>query len=382
MLKNHLEWFFVIFNREFRQTKTEAFEMFMFLAIAHFFGCCNPKQLADYLGVGHQGLYRHLKDLSLYTVKRLLVKFMVRQAAEKLKPVLEKSAATRSRAGIAISVDNSVIDRFGRMLRFTWSWYSGRWKKVVNGHDLLGIVMSIGGIPIPLSLVFCSKQGRGSTDKPSLLISMLTLLTEEFKAEGIDITAFPITMDSWFASERLKQQLHALGFKKIIIAGKGNYTFYIDGEKKKASEWKGAIEFETGGWGIDADVPFRRVEAFSPTFGRVALYFFRKSSTRSFYLMDFSKTFMRGAEAWHIWKQHHIIEFFWKILKSVLGIKAMRLHDNPHAALLVKIIAYLLAVRLRGEKAYAGMSVTQIMRKIRRGCDLEALLREFFHLQL
>ncbi len=381
MLKSHLEWFFVIFNREFRQTKTEAFEMFMFLAPAHFFGCYNPKHPADYLGIGHQDLYRHLKDLSLYTVRRLLLKFMVKQAAEQLKTVLGKSASTLSGAGITLAVDNSVIDRIGRMLRWTWSRYSGRWKKVVNGNDLMGIVMTICGMPYPLMLLFCSKQGRGSTNKPDLLISMLTILIEEFKAEGIDLTAFPITMDSWFVSQELKKRLHALGFKKVIIAGKSNYTFYINGKKYKASELKKGIEYETCGWGID--VPFKRIEAVSPTFGRLVLFFFRSGETRSFFLIDFSETFMRGAEIWHIWKQHHIIEYFWKILKSVFRVKDMRLHgDGLYAALLIKVIAYILAVRLRGRKIYSGMSLTQIMRKVQRDYDLETVLREHFSLQI
>jgi hypothetical protein len=36
----------------------------------------------------------------------------------------------------------------------------------------------------------------------------------------------------------LRQQLYDLGFKNIIIAGKGNYTFTIDQKKQKASGWK------------------------------------------------------------------------------------------------------------------------------------------------
>ncbi len=32
--------------------------------------------------------------------------------------------------------------------------------------------------------------------------------------------------------------------------------------------------------------------------------------------MNFSENAMRGAEIWHIWKQHHLIECFWKILKT------------------------------------------------------------------
>ena len=52
--------------------------------------------------------------------------------------------------------------------------------------------------------------------------------------------------------------------------------------------------------------------------------------------MDFSKSPMRGAEIWHIWKQHHAIETFWKLLKSVLKIKAMQLQgDGLYTALLI-----------------------------------------------
>ena len=244
---------------------------------------------------------------------------MVSLAVEPLEPAVSKSDSTRSRASVTLSVDNSVIDRLGRMLRWTWSWYSGRWKKVVNGNDLLGIVMTINGIAFPLHLLFCSKQGRGNTNKPDLLISMFELLIVEFKVHGIDLTAFPITMDSWFMSDPLKIRLHKLGFKKVLVAGKGNNTFTIEKKKMKASEWKKVIPLIADQWGID--VPFKRVEAHSPTFGRTVLFFYQKSSTRNYYLIDFSKDHMRGAEAWRIWKQHNIIEQFWKILKSVFKIK-------------------------------------------------------------
>ena len=70
-------------------------------------------------------------------------KSVVNQAVEHLKPVLGKSPATQSRAGITLSVDNSVMDRFGKLLRCTWSWYSGRCHDVVRGQDLLGVVLTI-----------------------------------------------------------------------------------------------------------------------------------------------------------------------------------------------------------------------------------------------
>jgi hypothetical protein len=96
--------------------------------------------LADFLGIPHQKLYVQLKDWSVYYLKEMLIRFMVKQAVEHLKPVLDTSAATRSRAGMRLSIDNSVMDRFGKLLRCTWSWYSGRFHKVIRGQDLLGLV--------------------------------------------------------------------------------------------------------------------------------------------------------------------------------------------------------------------------------------------------
>ncbi|MEE1551138.1 MAG: hypothetical protein V1244_05885, partial [Nitrospinaceae bacterium] len=362
-------WFFVLFHQEFRRGNIEAFQTLMGLSLAHFFGCYNPKQFADFLSIPHQRLYEQLKTFSLYSLKEMLLNFMVHQAVEKLKPVLAQSAATQSRAGITLSVDNSVIDRFGRLLRCTYSWYSGRWKKVVNGQDLLGIVLTLHGVVIPLHLLFCAKQGRANTNKPDLLIAMLTRLKEGFAQEGIDLTAFPLTLDSWFVSQELRERLEQLGFTRIVLAGKGNYTFTMKKEKRAATAWKKILPLHHDQWGLD--LPALRLPADSPTFGKVVLFFFQKSTTRTYYLIDFSRPFLRGAEIWHIWKQHQAIEQFWKILKSVLHIKDMQLTDQGlYTALLIKVIAYLLALRWKTHKAFSKETLTQLMRKISREYDL------------
>ncbi|MDJ0902868.1 MAG: hypothetical protein QNJ55_29115 [Xenococcus sp. MO_188.B8] len=49
--------FFVRYSQEFRQGKLEAFEIIMALAMSHAYGCCNPKQWADYLGIQPQKVY-------------------------------------------------------------------------------------------------------------------------------------------------------------------------------------------------------------------------------------------------------------------------------------------------------------------------------------
>ena len=277
-------------------------------------------------------------------------------------------------------MDDSVIDRVGKRLRCTWSWYSGRWKKVVNGQNLLGIVLTINGKPIPIHLLFCSKQGCKNTDKPSLLLSMLTKLKEEFAKHDIDITTIPLTMDSWYVSEPLKQELHELGFTKIVVVGKSNYVFNDGSIKKTASQWKKEIEYDSTNWGID--VPSQRKTLTNPTFGKVNLLFFRKTTTRSFYLIDFSSLSLRGVEMWRIWLAHNLIEQFWKILKSLLAIGLMRLRgDGLYTGLLIKIMAYLWFTSLQNHPGLRHLSLTQIMRQLRRESDLLSLLSEHFHLE-
>ncbi len=379
MWQQEFTWFFVLFHREFRQGNRIAFEVLMALAFAHFFGFYNPKQLADFLDIPHQKFSAQLKDWSVYYRKEMLIRFMIKQAVEHLKPVLTKSAATLSRAGVTLSVDNSVMDRFGKLLRCTWSWYSGRCHDVVRGQDLLGIVLTINHIALPLHLLFCSKQGRYNTNKADLLIFMLSRLQAEFHREGIDITKIPLTMDSWFVSQPLRERLLRLGFTKIIIAGKSNYTFTIDGKKQDAAHWKKDLVLHHPTWGID--VPACRVQGHSPTFGSIVLFFFQKSTTRSYYLMNFSQVSMRGAEIWHIWKQHHLIECFWKILKSIFHIRAMQLQGHGlYTALLIKVFAYLLAIRLQAHRPFSKLTITQIMRNLSRDHDLGTLLTAHFHL--
>ena len=378
MWQQELIWFFTIFHQEFRKNNPIAFEVLMVLAVANLFGFYNPKQLADFLDVPHQKFYAELKNWSIYHVKKMLLRFMVKQAAEKLNPVMSKSAATRSRAGVSLSIDNSVMDRFGKLIRCSYNWYSGRHRKVIQGQDLLGIILTINQTAFPIHLLFCPKQGRYHTTKADLLIFMLQQLKAEFHREGIDITVLPLTFDSGYVSQELRNRLYDLGFSKIIIAGKGNYVFTIEGQKWDASTWKKVLVLDEPKWGID--VPSYRTWAYRPTFKSLVLFFFQKSTTRSFYLMNFSQVSLRGAEIWHIWKQHHVIECFWKIMKSIFHIRSMQLQgDGLYTALLIKVLAYLLAMRLQAEGVFSKLTITEIMRKLRREADLRDFLETHFH---
>jgi hypothetical protein len=122
MWQQEFLWFFTLFPHEFRTHNPIAFEVLMVVAVAHVFGFYNPKQLADCLEVPHQNFSAELKHWRIYQVKKRLLRFMVTQAAEQLTPVMSQSAATRARGGMTLSLDNSVMDRCGTLLRCTWRW--------------------------------------------------------------------------------------------------------------------------------------------------------------------------------------------------------------------------------------------------------------------
>jgi len=83
--------------------------------------------------------------------------------------------------------------------------------------------------------------------------------------------------------------------------------------------------------------------------------------------MNFRQESMRGAEIWHIWKQHHLMECFWKILKSIFPICARPLQGHGlYTALLIKIFASLVAIRLQAHRSFATLTITQIMRNLSR----------------
>jgi len=114
----------------------------------------------------------------------------------------------------------------------------------------------------------------------------------------------------------------------------------------------------------------------------VILFYFslKKALAKRNYLMDFSKTAHQGAELWRIWKQHHLIENFWRMLKSVFKINSMQLRgDGLYTALLVKVLSYLFAIRLKLTKPFSKLTIVQIMRKLRRDYDLKKLINEHFH---
>jgi hypothetical protein len=207
---------------------------------------------------------------------------------------------------------------------------------------------------------------------------MLTQLKTAFLRAGIDISQLPLTMDAAYVSQALRQRLHQLGFLDIILAGKGHDVLTIDPPKWEASPWKKVLLFEEPTGGIA--VPSCRLWGSSPPLGSLRLFFFRKSTTRSYYLLHFSQRSLRGAEIWPIWQQPHVIECFWKSMQSIFQLRSMpRQGDGLSTALLSKVFAYLLALRLQAQGVFSTLTLPEIMRQLRREADVRDFLATHFH---
>jgi len=188
---------------------------------------------------------------------------------------------------------------------------------------------------------------------------MLLEIKEFFSSYGIDITDYPITFDSWYGSQPLRESLEEIGFDKILIHAKSNYVFTINGKKAKLSVHKKEIEIEEEQWGCNK--PCKRVKAESPTFGKLILLFFRDCGQNKC-MMVFGRP-LRAAEILSIWRQHHGIEHFWRDLKSVLGLSTMSLHgtSGAYASLGVKVLSYLLLLAV---SMATGLTLQKIQLKL------------------
>ncbi len=311
-----------LFSSYFRRMRQQIIETLLLLCVCHLFGLYNPNQVADALKLPKARLYRNLGNpLSLYHSKCLNLRLGCAMAIDFITDTESKSASTQSRRCITVSVDDTNLPRDAETLSYCSNYYSKEHNTAIWCQNVLGITLKCANRVIPLDMRLVSKQGRGNTDKPTLVITMLKEVLEFFDTQGIDLRKYPITFDSWYASRKLVQALSELGFTSILVHGKNNFVMTIADTKAKLSVHKKNIELREEQWGCDK--PVCRAKAISPTFGECIVIFFRdRGKIRT--LLGFGKP-LRTSEAMRIWSQHHGIEQFWRYFKSNLRVSAMSL---------------------------------------------------------
>ncbi|MCG9127363.1 hypothetical protein JT359_07135 [Candidatus Poribacteria bacterium] len=314
-------YFQMILFTHFRRITNQQTETLLLLSFGHLFGLYNPIQIAEALSIPKANLYRHLKGFSVYQWKSLLVRIGCSIAIQEIQETESKSASTKSRRCITISVDDTNVSRYGKLLSYCYNWWSKKHNSTIRGQNVLGITIKIGNMIIPLNIRIVGKQGRGNTDKPSLFNAMLNEVLDFFDAQGIDLRQYPITFDSWYGSQRLVQNLSEIGFDRILFHGKSNYVMDINNENIKLSQHKKQIDLNPPQWGCNK--PHYRNQATSPTFGKLVILFFLDVSKIQTMLV-FGKS-LRSCEILRIWSQHHSIEQFWRHLKTLLKLSKMSL---------------------------------------------------------
>ena len=328
----------------FRRMRQQVVETLLLLCVCHLFGLYNPNQVADALKLPKARLYRDLNALSLYHAKHLNLRLGCAMALDFIKDTESKSASTQSRRCITFSVDDSNLPRDAETMAYCSNYYSKAHNTAIFCQNVLGITLKCGEHVLPLDMRLVSKQGRGNTDKPTLVITMLKEVLAFFDAHGIDLRRYPITFDSWYGSRKLVDTLSELGFTSILVHGKNNFVMTIGETKAKLSVHKKNIELFKDQWGCDK--PVYRAKAISPTFGECIVIFFRdRGKIRT--LLVFGKP-LRTSEAMRIWSQHHGIEQFWRHLKTNLHVSAMSLQsrEGTYVSLAIKVMSYLMLLQI------------------------------------
>ncbi len=328
----------------FQRMTQQIVETLLLLCVCHLFGLYNPNQVADALKLPKARLYRTIGSLSLYHAKSLNLRLGCAMALDFIKDAENKSASTQSRRRITVSVDDTNLPREADALAYCSNYYSSKQKSSIWCQNVLGITLKVGDSVIPLDMRLVSKQGRGNTDKPTLVITMIKEVLDCFDTQGIDLRKYPITFDSWYGSRKLVDALSDLGFTSILIHGKNNYVMTIGDTTAKLSAHKKHIELREDQWGCDK--PVYRAKAMSRTFGACIVVFFRdRGKIRT--LLVFGNP-LRTCEALRIWRQHHGIEQFWRYFKSNLHVSAMSLQsrEGAYVSLGIKTISYLMLLQI------------------------------------
>ena len=180
----------ILYSR-FRLITPKAIETVLLLLIGHLFGLINPNQLADALEIPKASLYRHLKEMSLYQWKRMLRAIGCSTALAHIRETEAMSASTKSRRRITISVDDTVVSRYGQVFSYCYNWWSKKFQNALHSRNILAITIRIGAVVIPLNTRHVGKQGWANTTKPECFVSMLTLCARSSTRRGFLSEAIP-----------------------------------------------------------------------------------------------------------------------------------------------------------------------------------------------
>ena len=373
------------FGIALRHRSAAAQEVVIILVLSLLLGWDTVSEVARRLGLGKDQLYDRLKELTLSDWQKLFSSVFETLAIEHLLEAQRKSAATWSRLEVVLSFDDSVVRKWGRLLSYLGSWWSGQFHRVLRGHDVVLLVLKLGKEVIPVGFWLMSKQGRLS-NRHQRVGRLLEQLAARWQKAGIALGRIPVSCDSGFADGHLVDTLRKVGFRKVVMGVKGDYRLYPGRAKKKSlSLWQALrrADFpQTLGWALSETVVLRA--GTSPTFGKVtALARIMLGKVRRVFAFGI----YRACEILRIWKAHHWIEEVFKRLKTLLKWGSYRLQGKAgaYAGIVIPFLAYFVLLRLQRRTGHTFARLYQALQQWALN-DIDSLLQSWsgdhFHLSL
>lgn len=375
----------VKFSSKLSRKEPVVVEVIMILVMSLLLGWDTVNEVAKRLGLSKDELYNQLKGLTVQKWRELFRSAFEQLAEERLLEVQGKSDSTWSRLEVLLSIDNSVVRKWGKILSYLGKWWSGQFHRVLNGHDVLMVVLKIGKEVMPVSFWVMSKKGpvNSKVERTKLMIGELA---KYWSSKGIELSKIAVSMDAWFNDNELIKAIKEAGFEKIVMGAKGNYRLHPGRAKKQSVTLSSVMTKEDFpekiGWAESERVILKK--GTSPTFGEVTvLARFMLGKVRRVFAFGI----YRACEILRIWKAHHWIEEVFKRLKHLLSWGSYRLRGRAgaYATIVIALLAYFLLLVLQRK---TGCTFAQLITAIEQWAllDIDDLLHcwsvEHFHLAL
>jgi len=321
--------------------REQVVETRMLLGVGVLSGAYTPHQVIERLGLDKNQGYNALGAETAAQWRRGIQELGDEALLHTVRPVLGKSAATRSRVCLTVILDDSLFRRYARQMASIFKWGSGAFKAVRKGHDVLGLMIEVDGQVFVLDWGVGSKCGRKRKPRWKYAIEMLHEFERRMKAAGIDPALFGLAMD-WGEGQVKEWVTAAVEMGLTVVSEPAINEFFSVGEKKQTVEELKAHFRVQSLWG---GIPTQRLGATSTTFGEVLLVLFKEGDTLPLLMAKAEKAKqaqreLRALPVIRIHKQRHWIEQNWRGQKSQLrtGKIQVRTGHKPKAGYTCRMV--------------------------------------------
>lgn len=205
---------------------------------------------------------------------------------------------------------------------------------MLSGIDGLLLLVVIGDgrlvVPVDFAMRRPDPVGPGAPcrDQLSWARVMLDECVAAFGRRGVALPAPVVVADSWLSDSKLMQHGGAQHQGTLVVEGKQSYVFTLaDGHKGKGRD---LIQGEGWRWRQspwEAGVYYVRLQAISPTDGRVTIVIVDEPGQDRFYLRCM-ETMLSAPQLIRRWRRRTWIEFVLRTLKHLLATEACQVHSE------------------------------------------------------